>query len=217
MIFQDNVLKEYLKNVYFITGTPCGGKTTISRILAKKHSLVVYDIDEQFPIHQKIADSKFQPSMTKRFKNADEFFGRSVDEYRKWLIDNMREQLDFVLLDLIRLSQNQTVLCDCHLTVEEADKLTDASRIVFLIKDPTNLVEDYCDRPDHQGFCDFINSSSNVENAKLICNRTLKKINIERCNKIKNSHYFWLERNEESTVEETVYKVEQHFQWQCAV
>lgn len=213
MIFQDNVLKEYLKNVYFITGTPCGGKTTISRTLAKRHGFVVYDIDEQFLTHQKISDSKFQPSMAKKFKNADEFFGRSVEEYRKWLIDNTREQLDFVLLDLIRLSQNQIVLCDCHLTVEEADRLTDISRVVFLIKDPTNLVEDYCNRSDHQDFSDFINSSTNVENAKLTCNKTLKNINTEKCNKIKNSHYFWLERNEDSTVEETVDKVEQHFQW----
>ena len=37
MIFQDNVIKEYLKNVYFITGTPCGGKTTVSRALAEKY------------------------------------------------------------------------------------------------------------------------------------------------------------------------------------
>ena len=66
--------------------------------------------------------------MNRNFKNADEFFGRSVEEYAKWLVDNTREQLDFVLLDLIRLSQNQIVLCDCHLTVEEADRLTDASR-----------------------------------------------------------------------------------------
>lgn len=35
MILQDNIIKEFLKNVYFITGTPCGGKTTISRELAK--------------------------------------------------------------------------------------------------------------------------------------------------------------------------------------
>ena len=214
MIFQDNVLKEYLKNVYFITGTPCGGKTTISRMLSKRHGVVVYDIDEQFPIHQKKSDPKFQPSMTKRFYNADEFFGRSVEEYKEWLVENTREQLDFVLLDLIRLSQEQIVLCDCHLTLKEADKLTDTSRIAFLIKDPTDLVEDYCNRPDHQGFRDFINSSTNVENAKATCNRALREINMERYNKIKNSHYFWVERNEDSTIEETVYKVEQHFQWQ---
>ena len=45
----------YLKNVYFITGTPYGGKATISRALAEKHGLRLYDIDEQFPIHQKIS------------------------------------------------------------------------------------------------------------------------------------------------------------------
>lgn len=213
MIFQDNVLKEYLKNVYFITGTPCGGKSTISKILAKRHNFAVYNIDEQFSIHQKIVDSKFQPSMTKKFKNADEFFGRSVEEYTKWLIDNTREQLDFVLLDLIRLSQNQIVLCDCDLTVENADRLSDISRVAFLIKEPSNLIEDYCNRPDHQDFNDFINSCTNVNKAKSTCNQTLRNLNTKRYNEIKNSRYFWLERNENSSVEETVYKVEQHFQW----
>lgn len=213
MIFQDNVIKEYLKNVYFITGTPCGGKTTISRALAKKYGFVVYDIDEQFSKHQQMSNVKFQPSMNKKFKNADEFFNRTVEEYKKWLIDNTREQLDFVLLDLIQISQKQVVLCDCHLTVEEADRLTDLARVVFLIKDPANLVDDYCNRIDHQDFSNFINSTTNDENAKLTCNTTLKEINVERCRQIKNSQYFWLERNDNSTVEETIYKVEQHFRW----
>jgi len=177
MIFQDNVIKEYLKNVYFITGTPCGGKTTISRELARRHNLVVYDIDEQFSNHQKMSSLHFQPSMNKVFKDADEFFGRTVEEYKQWLISNTREQLDFVLLDLIRLSQNQIVLCDCHLTMEEADALTDPSRVVFLLKEPSNIVADYCNRPDHQGFSDFINSASNVEMAKYVCNATLKNLN----------------------------------------
>lgn len=211
MIFQDNVIKEYLKNVYFITGTPCGGKTTISRELAKRHNLLVYDIDEQFASHQKLSNFAFQPSMNKVFKNADEFFGRTVEEYKKWLIDNTREQLDFVLLDLIRLSQNQIVLCDCHLTVEEAEKLTEASRIVFLIKEPSNLVDDYCNRPDHQGFSNFINSTSDIEKAKVICNATLRSLNEKKCNDIKDSNYCWIERTPKSTVEETVRKVEQHF------
>lgn len=211
MIFQDNVIKEYLKNVYFITGTPCGGKTTISRELGKRYNLLVYDIDEQFEKHQKISNPAFQPSMNKAFNDADEFFGRTVEEYKKWLIDNTREQLDFVLLDLIRLSQNQIVLCDCHLTVEEADKLTEASRIVFLIKEPSDLVDDYCNRPDHQAFSDFINSTSDIEKAKAICNATLKSLNEKRCNDIKCSNYFWIERTENSTVNETVRKVEQHF------
>lgn len=211
MIFQDNVIKEYLKNVYFISGTPCGGKTTISRELAKRHKVLVYDMDEQFENHQKISNSAFQPSMNKVFKDADEFFGRTVAEYKKWLIDNTREQLDFILFDLIRLSQNQLVLCDCHLTVEEAEKFTEASRIVFLIKEPSNLVDDYCNRPDHQGFSEFINSASDTEKAKAICNATLKSLNEKKCIDIKNSDYYWIERTPKSTVDETVEKVERHF------
>lgn len=211
MIFQDNVLKEYLKNVYFVTGTPCGGKTTISRELAKRHNLLVYDIDEQFENHRKISNAAFQPAMNRFFKDADEFFGRTVEEYRKWLLDNTREQLDFVLLDLIRLSQNQIVLCDCHLTMEEAEKITEPSRIAFLIKEPTNIIDDYCNRPDHQGFKDFINSASDVKRAKETCNETLKSLNEKNYNVIKNSDYFWVERTSKSTVDETVKKVERHF------
>lgn len=211
MTFQDNVLKEYLKNVYFITGTPCGGKTTVSRMLAKRHNILVYDVDEQFENHQKISNPVFQPSMNKVFKDADAFFGRSVTEYKKWLTENAREQLDFVLLDLIRLSQNQIVLCDCHLTVEEAEKLTDSSRIVFLIKEPSNLIDDYCHRPDHQGFNGFINSASDPEGAKARCNETLKSLNEKRYQDIKDSLYYWIERTPESTIDETLEKVERHF------
>lgn len=211
MIFQDNVIKEYLKNVYFITGTPCGGKTTISRELAKRYHFPVYDIDEQFANHQKISNAAFQPSMNKVFKDADAFFGRTVEEYKKWLIENTREQLDFVLLDLIRLSQNQIVLCDCHLTLEQAKQLTDASRIVFLIKEPSNIIDDYCNRRDHQDFNDFVNSASEPEKAKAVCNETLKSLNENHYHAIKNSDYYWIERTPKSTVEETVRKVEQHF------
>ena len=40
MIFQDNIIKEYLRNVYFISGTPCGGKTTITRALGEKYKVI---------------------------------------------------------------------------------------------------------------------------------------------------------------------------------
>lgn len=211
MIVQDNVLKEYLKNVYFITGTPCGGKTTVSRALAKRYGLTVYDIDQRFDQHQKASDPALQPAMNQRFANADQFFGRSVEAYEQWLTDNTREQLDFVLLDLIRLSQDRIVLCDCHLTVEEARRLTEPSRIVFLIREPGHLVEDYCDRPDHQGFSRFLHSATDVEKAKATCNETLRRLNEKRIAAIRDSEYFWLERAEDSTVSGTVNRVARHF------
>lgn len=211
MIFQDNVIREYLKNVYFVTGTPCGGKTTISRALGQTYHILVYDIDERFSVHQQMSDIEHQPSMNQTFKNADEFFGRSVDEYRNWLIKNTREQLDFVLLDLIRLSQSGPVICDCHLTIDEAERITVSDRIVFLMKEPVDLTEDYCNRADHQGFRDFIHSTTDFESAKATCSEALRTLNEKSYQAIRESDYFWLERDNRRSVEETVKMVAEHF------
>ena len=211
MIFQDNVMKEYLKNVYFIAGTPCGGKTTISRALAKKYGFEIFDIDERFDEHRKISDPLYQPAMNTSFKSADDFFGRTVEEYKNWLLKNTREQLEFVLLDLIRLSENKKVLCDCHLTVAQALAFSEPARVVFLIKDPSNLVDEYGNRPDHQGFFQYLNSSTDIEKAKQTVNTTLYELNADRIEEIKRSPFFWIERTTDSTVEDTVACVEKHF------
>lgn len=211
MEIKDSVIKEYLKNVYFVTGTPCGGKTTISCALAKKHNFTVYDVDERFANHKCLSNRIDQPAMNKEFANADEFFLRQYKEYGQWLVDNTREQLDFIVMDLVRLSEKQTVVCDLHLTLNEAMKITDSKRIVFLLRNPENVIEDYCNRRDHDDFNQFINSASSPTLAKKNCNKTLEYINKEKYEAIKKSSYFWLERHENSTIENTVFIVERHF------
>lgn len=49
-------------------------------------------LDERFDEHQKMSESEHQPAMNKQFSSADEFFGRSVEEYKDWLLTNTREQ-----------------------------------------------------------------------------------------------------------------------------
>lgn len=213
MIFQDNVIKEYLKNVYFISGTACGGKTTVTKALGEKYGIPIYVIDDEFSVHQLMSDAEHQPSMNKSFRDADEFFGRSVEEYKKWLLDNAREQLDFVLLDLIKLSSDRKILCDLHIVVEEADKITDPSRIAFMIWKPDNIVDTYCNRPDHQPFSNYIHSTSDFEKAKETCNQTLYEINIAAYDYIRQSDYFWVERDNNRSVEDTMALVEKHFGW----
>jgi ribosomal protein S18 acetylase RimI-like enzyme len=213
MIFQDNIIKEYLRNVYFISGTACGGKTTVSKALGKKYGIPVYDIDEQFTIHQVMSDKDHQPTMNTMFRDADEFFGRSVEEYTKWLLGNKREQLDFIIMDLIRLSRDRVILCDLHITVEEAEKLTDPSRIAFMIAKPINIVDTYCNRPDHQPFNEFIHSATDYGAAKDTCDKTLTALNTQAYNDIQRSDFFWVERDNSRSVEDTVALVEKHFGW----
>lgn len=211
MEIKDNVLKESLRNVYFITGTACGGKTTVSRAIAAKHGFAVYDADREFDRHRGLSNGVDQPAMNRRFRNADAFFLRPYKEYADWLKQNTKEQLDFVLMDLIGLSQSRVVICDLHLTLDEAERITEPDRVAFLLRDPENIIEDYCNRPDHSDFNQFINSASDPIRAKNNCNQTLAYVNRERYKAVKKSRYFWLERDRNSTVERTVLLVEKHF------
>jgi hypothetical protein len=213
MIFQNNILREYLKNVYFLTGTACGGKSTTAQVLSDKYGIEVYRIDEHHDEHRLLSNPIDQPAMNRQFRDADEFFGRSVDEYTAWLLGNSREQLGYILLDLIRLSQDKKIICDCIMTVEEAQQLTVHSRVAFLVRDPVNLAEQYANRPDHQGFKNWLESASDVEKAKAVCSETLGRINRKAIADIKDSGYFYLERKGDKTPEEVAQLVAQHFGW----
>lgn len=211
MNIQNNILKQYLKNVYFVCGTACGGKSTLSRELAKKHSFLLYNADESFERHREMSDPAVQWAMNSHFASADEFFGRSEEDYLKWLNHSSREQLDFALLDLIRLSEKRKVVCDAHFTPEQIKALTEPERVLFLIKEPSNLIDDYCGRPDHEGFTRFINSASDPAAAKRRCNAVLERLNRAVYDSIKRSGCFYIERNASSTVERTLKTAEEHF------
>lgn len=211
-LYLEKYKKEQFKNVYFITGTATGGKTTISKALAEKYGWLRYDVDEKFDEHKKLSNSKDKPNMNKIFRGADEFFLRDVNEYVQWLKDNSREQMEFILADLVELSKTQKVVCDLHLTIEEAEKLAYQNQIVFLIRENNdNIIDDYCNRKSHEGFNRFINSSSNPSKAKQNCNAVLRIINEERSNAIRNSKFLYIERNSKSTVENTLKIVEERF------
>lgn len=214
MEISDNILKRYLDRVYFVCGTACGGKTTVSRRLAEKHGIPVYDIDSMFDVHQKMSDPALQPNMNRQFKDADEFFGRSVEEYKAWLLGNKAEQLGFILMDLVKLAEKGRVICDCHLTPSEARGITVPERIVFLTRDPGNsLVDEYCSRPDHQPFSRWLHSAADYEKAKATCSETLRQINEDAISEIKSSEFFYIDRAQGLSVEETVREVERHFGW----
>jgi len=217
MNIQDNVIKQALKSVYFICGTACGGKSTAARTLARRHGYLYFDVDTLFDGHRLLSDPEHQPYMNTTFANADAFFDRTAEDYKKWLLDGTREQWDFIIMELAHIAREQTVLCDCHLTVDMACALTVPDHLVFLVADPTNIVETYCNRPDHGDFKAFIESASDVAKAKALVNTALGSINIAAKEAMENSEFFCLERDFSRTPEQTAALIEQHFGWKIHV
>lgn len=211
-MFLEKYTKQQFKNVYFISGCATGGKTTISKALAEKYGFVKYDADAEFDRHKKLSNALDQPAMNRQFKNADDFFMRDIDQYVQWLKDNTKEQLPFILDDIIELSQRNRVVCDLLLTVDEARRIADNKQIVFLIRDNNgDIINDYCQRESHSDFAAFINTATDPGLAKRNCNEALRKLTAEQCDDIKASDFFWIARNSRSTVSETLAAVEKHF------
>lgn len=211
MNIADNVLKAHLKNVFFVCGTACGGKTTLSRELAQKHGFVLYDMDANYAQNKEIANSQNQPAMTQEFESWEEYFNRPYLEYSSWLRQSIDEQLEMVIIDLIKLSQQQQVVADLHLPLETAKKIADYHRVAFLIAEPKLVSRDYYTRPDHSDLYECIMSLKAPQKAFDNCSKTLEYTNQTLYDAVKQSEMFWIERDEHSTIQNTLLQLEEHF------
>ena len=156
MQIQNNILRHYLKNVLFVCGTACGGKTTVARMLAEKHGFALYDMDQMYDRHRAMADKEHQPNMCYHMQDHHAQWTRNVQEQAAWNMKNLAEQTDMVLLDLIRLSRHETVVADVLYSPVYTRELVDEKQLVFLTVDKSVLRTQYFNRPEKQAFYQFV-------------------------------------------------------------
>jgi hypothetical protein len=77
---ENNIIKEKFKNVLFVCETACGGKITLSKLLAEKHHLFLYDMDKLYKNHRKIADNNYQPNMCCHMKGFHKKWTRPINK-----------------------------------------------------------------------------------------------------------------------------------------
>ena len=216
MNIADNIIKYNLKNVYFFCGTACGGKTTISKALAPKYGFLWFDEDSTFSEAKKVADIENQPALMQApgfAKNIDwnHYFNRPYKEYHNWLARSGVEQLPITLMTLIKLSEKQKVVVDMHMSVSTAMRITERNRIVFLVTDPERAVRDYCHRPGHQEIYDLIMTLPDPEKSLENLYATIRYGTQKFLDELLQSDAFYIKRDENSTVENTLLQVEKHF------
>ena len=212
MNIADNLLKHYLRNVYFFCGTACGGKTTISKAFADKHGLIWLDEDTLNKQMAYIAEPEHQPAWCSRPTDLEVYFNRPYKEFHQWLSDCGEEMLPMELLELIRLSADRQVAVDMYnMPPKKALDLTEPSRIVFLVTTPERIVRDYYDRPGHSEIYDCIMSLRDPVASLENCNKMLMYGNQLYLDELYKSGLFFIMRDDSSTVEKTLMLVEQHF------
>ena len=218
MNIAENILKHNLKNVYFLNGTALAGKTTMAKELSNKYGFIHFNDnwnEDNFKVWQSIIDEKYQPNSTKRKEiDWEEYFGRSVEEFLADKNDNhgTDEQVEFSIIELIKLSQNNKVIAD--IWIRDLDllmEITDNSRIACLLAPGELIIRDYYQREDHIDFTNCIKSLKDPEKKFETQNELIKIDAEEMKKKAEKYNLFSIMRSEESTVENTLMMLENHF------
>lgn len=160
MNINDNYLKECLKHVYWLSGGPCSGKTTITKKLVSE--LGFRTISDDILKYRKYSDKDVHKAiqMPNPELNWDEWFNRPTDIYKDWLLDVSREMLDYFVIDLIKMPDDKPIIVDLGVKPELIMPFIDKNRILSMFTASTEIEKLYFFRDDHSMILDRINQST---------------------------------------------------------
>lgn len=147
MFIADNIIKNKLKNVYFLWGR---GKTTIANSLKEKYGFYVYSTDESRDRQAKYANSIDQPYMCRDYMK--EYGVKSFWELPQEVIKDrekhfLEEVTPMIIAELIELSSlHKVIICEGDLDYLAVSKI--ATHAVYLCNQSTNF--DWFNRIDHE-------------------------------------------------------------------
>ena len=212
MKISDNIIKEQLKNVYFLCGGAYGGKTTMAKILEEKYGFYRYRQGDHYSEYEDIAKPEYQPALClERSKDWHGFFSHEPRKYADWMQQELREEAEFVITDLIKIPNNKKVIVDAIIPIDILKEISDYEHVILLFAPDDMKRKHYFERADKEEVYQFILSFPDGE---ALLKNVIEALNIdnqkERDNIVK-SGFKYIERTDEDTIEGTLDIIEQHF------
>lgn len=212
MIFADNILRQYLKNVFFITGTAYAGKSTMCARLAREHGLYHYAENARAAEHRAMCDPQIQRQFCYQRRDWDAFFNRTPEEYERWIYEGSAEEAELEVLDLVRLSEHQRVITDTIIPIRILREIAAYGQVAVMLSPQSMSVERFFDREDKDDILACIQSTRNPEATMENFKRCLARINSpEHYREYEQSGFYCLYRGEGDTREENYRALERHF------
>lgn len=211
-----NLLKALLHNVYFLNGTACAGKSTMVRLLAEKYDGICCGENYHDEL-MGLADPVHQPNLCyfQTMSGWREFVTRSPEEYDAWIVGCAREAAQLELLKLIRLSESgKKIFVDTNISPDILARISDYHRVAILLSPQWMSVNQFFDRPDpeKQFLYRKLMECPDPEAAFMNYRRCLERINSrEHFREFAESGLYCIFRQENSTIKDTLHKLEEHF------
>lgn len=218
MKIETNILKYYLRNVYFITGTAYAGKSTMVKMLAEKYDMIFCGENYFTEVTDMVADPAIQPDLCyiKGLTDFKEFVTRSPEEYERWIYGTGREAAGFEIAELISLSRDKKVIVDTNIPLDILKEISDYDHVAVMLSPQSMSVERFFDRsdPEKQFILSVIDSCENSKEVMENYRKGLARINSkEHYDEFLNSGFFTLVRedNGKDTREVVCEKLAEHF------
>lgn len=218
MKIENNIIKYYLKNVYFITGTAYAGKSTTVKMLADRYDMVFCGENYHSAVSDIVATPDAQPDICfiNNLTDWKEFVKRTPEEYERWIYSTAKEAAEFEVAELISVSQNRKVIVDTNISVDTLKEISDYNHVAVMLSPLSMSVERFFDRsdPEKQFLLKVIESCEDSERVMENYRRGLELINGKvHYDEYANSGFFTVVRqdNDADTREEVCDAIAKHF------
>ncbi|MCL2003189.1 MAG: hypothetical protein FWG72_04190 [Oscillospiraceae bacterium] len=217
MEINNSLIKHYLKNVMFITGTAYAGKSTMAKMLAEKYNLI--HCGENYNcIPDGIVTPDKYPNICyfQTMKNWSEFLNRPPEVYENWIYSGSRELAEFEITYLLHISKFQRVIVDTNIPPDILKKIADYNQVAVMLCPASMSVENFFNRDDSDKvfLYEQIMKTANPERTLKNFNEAIALINSqEHYDKWTDSGFFTVVRKDATTDTklETLEILAQHF------
>ena len=218
MNISNNIIKHYLKNVYFITGTAYAGKSTTVKMLSEKYDMIFCGENYHCEVSNIVATPELQPdiSFLNNLKDLRDFVTRSPQEYERWIFATGKEAAEFEVAQLIAISQNKKVIVDTNIPIDILKEISDYNHVAVMVCPQSMSVERFFDRNDPEKLF-ILNTIESCENPAEVMENYKKGLALinsqENYDLYANSGFFTVVREDtqKDTKEEVCEKIAKHF------
>jgi dephospho-CoA kinase len=218
MKIENNILKHYLKNVYFITGTAYAGKSTTVKMLAERYDMICCGENYHMAVSEIVATPETHPDLCYNRSLTDwkDFVTRTPEEYERWLYAVGREAAEFEVAELIAISQDKKVIVDTCIPIGILKEITDYDHVAVMLSPQSMSVERFFDRsdPEKQFLLNVIDSCDDPAAVMENYRQGLARINSkEHYDEYANSGFFTVVREDNGwdTREQVCDMIAKHF------
>ena len=218
MKIENNILKHYLKNVYFITGTAYAGKSTTVKMLAERYDMICCGENYHMAVSEIVATPETHPDLcyNRSLTNWKDFVTRTPEEYERWLYAVGREAAEFEVAELIAISQDKKVIVDTCSPIDILKEITDYDHVAVMLSPQSMSVERFFDRsdPEKQFLLNVIDSCDDPAAVMENYRQGLARINSkEHYDEYANSGFFTVMREDNGldTREQVCDMIAKHF------